>query len=236
MKKILMLLLALAVALPCLAEAGDPFTGSWQDAYYGRALLQIEAEDDGYAIRITWGNSADSEAVWEMKATRDGDRLAYTGGTMAVVTYAEGGEVISEDVQYDDAEGAFTLEADGTLSWIDSREERSTEFSLERIADADAEAPLAGGWTPSDDPAVTEDLRALFDRAAQGIDDVSYTPVAYLGSQIVAGTNHAFLAQATESSSGEKVGYALVYLYEDLSGNVDILNIADLDIGAMCEY
>lgn len=236
MKRFLMLLLALAVALPCLAEAGDPFIGRWQDPYYGRALLEIAAEGEGYAIRITWGNSFDSEGVWEMAAKREGDRLVYTGGRMAIVTYSEGGAVIDEDVQYDDAEGAFTLEADGRLSWIDSREDRSSEFALERLEDAGAEAALSGGWMPSEDPAVTEEMQALFDRAMEGLVGVNYAPVAYLGSQLVAGTNHAFLAQATEVYPGAQAGYVLVYLYEDLAGNVDLMNIADLDIGAMCEY
>ena len=30
--------------------------------------------------------------------------------------------------------------------------------------------------------------------------------------------------------------YAMVYLYEDLSGNVSILSIADFDIGSLCTY
>jgi hypothetical protein len=33
-----------------------------------------------------------------------------------------------------------------------------------------------------------------------------------------------------------KPGYAILYLYEDLSGNVSILSIADFDVGAYCEY
>ena len=109
-------------------------------------------------------------------------------------------------------------------------------FSL-ACAGASAEGtPLAGGWQASADPAVTEALRAVFEKGMEGLLGVSYTPVVYLGSQVVAGTNHAFLCQATVVYPGAQPYYTIVYLYEDLQGNVTILNIAELDVGALCTY
>ena len=96
--------------------------------------------------------------------------------------------------------------------------------------------PVSGGWTPAADPAVTEERIALFDKGLEGLLGVNYLPVAYLGSQIVAGTNHAFLCQTTAVYPGAQPAYAIVYLYEDLQGNVSILNIADFDIGSFCTY
>ena len=95
---------------------------------------------------------------------------------------------------------------------------------------------MIGGWTPSADPEVNEELKVLFDQGMEGLLGVSYTPVAYLGSQVVAGTNHAFLCQATVIYPDAKPMYVIVYLYEDLQGNVSILNIADFDIGSLCTY
>ena len=98
---------------------------------------------------------------------------------------------------------------------------------------------LAGGWTPSADPTVTEDLKALFEKGTETLTGVDYIPVAYLGSQVVAGTNHAFLCQAVTAYPGAletEPAYAMVYLYEDLSGNVSILSIGTFDIGSLCEY
>ena len=98
---------------------------------------------------------------------------------------------------------------------------------------------LSGGWTPSDDPTVTEELKELFDKGTETLTGVAYLPVAYLGSQVVAGRNHAFLCQAVTAYPGSletPSAYAMVYLYEDLSGNVSILSIADFDIGALCTY
>ena len=99
--------------------------------------------------------------------------------------------------------------------------------------------PLTGGWTPSEDPAVTEELKALFDKGTETLTGVSYLPVAYLGSQVVAGTNHAFLCRAVTAYPGAletAPAYAMVYLYQDLGGQVSILSIADFDIGALCRY
>ena len=110
---------------------------------------------------------------------------------------------------------------------------------LALVSAAAAEEPLCGGWTPSADPAVTEELKALFDRGTEALTGASYIPVAYLGSQVVAGTNHAFLCQAVTAYPGSletAPAYAIVYLYEDLTGQVSILSIADFDIGSLCTY
>ena len=65
---------------------------------------------------------------------------------------------------------------------------------------------------------------------------MNYTPVAYLGSQVVAGTNHAILCQAAAVYPDAQPYFVIVYLYEDLAGNVSILNIADFDFGSFCTY
>ena len=104
---------------------------------------------------------------------------------------------------------------------------------------ASAEGTLSGGWTPYADPAVTEELRALFEEGTETLTGISFVPVAYLGSQVVAGTNHAFLCQAVTAYPGSletAPAYAMVYLWEDLSGRVSILSIADFEVGSLCTY
>ena len=96
-----------------------------------------------------------------------------------------------------------------------------------------------GGWEPSADPAVTEELQAVFEKGMSTLTGTSLTPVAYLGSQLVAGRNHAFLCQVGTAYPGTldaDPAYAIAYLYEDLQGNVSILNIEDFDIGSLCTY
>ncbi len=109
-------------------------------------------------------------------------------------------------------------------------------FAMLLIASvAFAEGSLMGGWKHSESPEITEENRALFEKGTGKLLGVDYTPVAYLGSQIVAGTNHCFLAQAKVVAPEAQPEYKLVFLYEKLDGSVELLNIADFDLGAFCE-
>ena len=97
------------------------------------------------------------------------------------------------------------------------------------------EPNLDGGWTPSENWVITDETNALFEKAFEGLLGVSYKPVAYLGSQVVAGCIHCFLAQATVIYPDARPYYVLVYIYEDLEGNTEILNISKLDIGYLAQ-
>lgn len=85
-----------------------------------------------------------------------------------------------------------------------------------------------GGWGTASDPAITDEIRALFDKALDGLVGVHYVPVAYLGMQVVAGYNHAILCQATTVYPGAAPRWVIVYLFEDLDGGVAITDISDL--------
>lgn len=95
---------------------------------------------------------------------------------------------------------------------------------------------LAGGWAAAENHEVTEEIEQLVEKGLEGMVGVSYLPVAYLGSQVVAGTNHAVLCYSTVVYPGAVPEWKILYLYEDLQGNVSILNIADFDFGALCYY
>ena len=99
-----------------------------------------------------------------------------------------------------------------------------------------AETPMMGGWTPSASPEITEENKALFEKGMEKLLGVNYIPVAYLGSQVVAGMNHCFLAQATVVAPDAQPTYKLVFLYEKLDGTIEVLSIVDFDFGALCEY
>ena len=95
---------------------------------------------------------------------------------------------------------------------------------------------LLGGWTASESFEITEENKALFDKGTEKLLGVNYTPVAYLGSQVVAGTNHCFLAQATVVTPDAQPAYKLVFLCEKPDGSVELLGIADFNFGAFCEF
>lgn len=111
-------------------------------------------------------------------------------------------------------------------------------LALGCAAAEEAEAPgmKVGGWAAAKDPQITEDLQAIFDKGLEKLLGVHYTPVALLGTQVVAGANYAFLCQATVVAPNADPEWKIVFLYRDLQGDVSILNIADWDFGALCTY
>ena len=64
--------------------------------------------------------------------------------------------------------------------------------------------------------------------SSEGLLGVDYLPAAYLGSQLVSGVNHAFLCRATTVYPGAQPRWVIVYLYENLEGEVSVTDIVDL--------
>ena len=104
------------------------------------------------------------------------------------------------------------------------------------VSVATAEGMLSGGWAAADDPTVTQERSELFEKALGGMVGVDYTPVAYLGSQVVAGTNHCFLCLSRVVIPDAIPKFVLVFIYEDLQGKTEIMNFADFDFGSFCTY
>lgn len=96
--------------------------------------------------------------------------------------------------------------------------------AAEALKEKDPE--LVGGWQASESPEVTETEQDVFTKATEKLVGVSYEPIAYLGSQVVAGKNHTFLCKAQVVTPNAIPYYALVYIYEDLSGEAEITDIA----------
>lgn len=96
-----------------------------------------------------------------------------------------------------------------------------------------AEAPVTGGWSVADSFEITEENKAVFEKATEKLLGVNYEPIAYLGRQVVAGLNHCFLCKATVVAPNAVPELVLVYIYQNLQGDAQIMNIADFDFAAM---
>lgn len=96
------------------------------------------------------------------------------------------------------------------------------ENSSETIQSSDV---LTGGWSRAESPVITDDVKALLEKAAAQLTGVVYTPVAYVGSQVVAGTNHLVLCKAEPVVPDAAQTYALLTIYEDLQGKAEITEI-----------
>ena len=88
------------------------------------------------------------------------------------------------------------------------------------------EPAIVGGWQRAESVEITKDFQKVFDKAVRGVKDAKYTPVAYLASQVVAGTNHCVLCKETPKGKNAVTRYAILYIYENLQGNAKVSNIA----------
>ena len=90
---------------------------------------------------------------------------------------------------------------------------------------------ICGEFTLSDDTEVKDEIKELMEKALADSTGVNYDPIAYLGSQVVAGTNHAILCKATIVYQNTTPYYTIMYINEDLDGNVSILGYSDIELG-----
>ena len=70
-----------------------------------------------------------------------------------------------------------------------------------------------------------------YKKAMEGLVGVSYKPVAYLGSQVVAGTNYLILCRSRVVYPNAPYGWSLVTVNKDLDGNVSLVGIETLELG-----
>ena len=89
---------------------------------------------------------------------------------------------------------------------------------------------MVGGYSLPDSPVITEDIRKICDKAFEELEGVRYTPIALLGTQVVAGTNYQVLCAAEVVVPDAETEYVVVTIYEDLEGNVEITDIEDLPV------
>lgn len=102
------------------------------------------------------------------------------------------------------------------------------ETSVETEADPSA---TVGGWTlPSAiSSTLTAEEQAIFDKAIEGITGVGYDPVAVIATQVVSGTNRAYLCRGTLVTPGGGQCWYIVTVYENLQGDVEIREIKEFD-------
>lgn len=86
---------------------------------------------------------------------------------------------------------------------------------------------MTGGWQEAQSPAMTDEAKAAFEKATEGLLCVDYVPVALLSTQVVAGTNYRILCEATEVYPGAETHYAVMTVYEGLDGSANILSVTD---------
>ena len=92
------------------------------------------------------------------------------------------------------------------------------------------ESIIAGAWEEAESPVVTAGLQEKLDKALEGMVGANYTPVAYLGSQIVSGHNYLLLCRVAPVVADPVETYAIVQLYEDAEGNLQLVDTYDFGV------
>ena len=94
---------------------------------------------------------------------------------------------------------------------------------------------LDGGYTANDgdvEIAKNADIQKKLDAALDGFVGSDIEPIAYLGSQVVSGTNYLLLCKVTPVYPDAVSEYDLVNVYEDLDGNISLGDMETLELGA----
>jgi len=100
--------------------------------------------------------------------------------------------------------------------------------TAEPAAAVSEENCISGNWKRAADPTLTVKVRKTFDKAFDGLEGVSYTPVAVLASRTTgSGTQYRVLCKATVVYPGAEMHYAVVDVYESLEGNANIIGVTD---------
>jgi len=126
--------------------------------------------------------------------------------------------------------GAMMFSLVGCSTEASSETEQTTTTAEEEVI---AESGEDGGYEINSGSIALDDnadAKAAFEKALEGLDGSDYEPVALLGTQVVSGTNYAILCRMTPVVEDAEPSFVILYIYEDLDGNAEISEIADLEI------
>ena len=119
---------------------------------------------------------------------------------------------------------AFTLVGCGN----NGMEEKPVDVPIAEVNEP-AQEELVGGFIDAEDGTLTDELKTIFNKAIDGLLGAIYEPVELVATQVVAGTNYKFLANGTKTTNPVTKGTYYVTVYEDLDGNVSLLDIETID-------
>lgn len=121
---------------------------------------------------------------------------------------------------------------DGTAEIISVADFSVADFNTGEIASESIETGVPGGWFVTDIPAceLPEEAGEALNKAKENFEGSEIEPLAYLGSQVVAGLNFAYVARLTTVTDDPVSTLNVVIVYRDLSGGATVTTIEPLNI------
>lgn len=113
----------------------------------------------------------------------------------------------------------------------------NVDFVIANYTNTSAATPdqRAGGWSIPDEipeAKISDKDKSVFDKALENYNGTKPEPVAMLGTQVVAGTNYAFLCLMP--AEGDTPAYYQIFIiYADLNGKTDVINATPLDLASL---
>lgn len=103
-----------------LGYTPDSLLGNWAEKIAGRGYITISKSADGeYEVQVNWSNSAAEMNVWTMTARpAASNMLRYENCRHVLLTLREDGPE-TEELQYENGTGTFTLLSTNELQWQD---------------------------------------------------------------------------------------------------------------------
>ena len=210
------------------SEAAAFVVGGWTIAEdnYNPAIDSTAAEVFDKAFEAYLGESFEPLALLGTQVVSGTNYMYFCKGTMSDADATQEYAVVTV---YNDLEN--NAEVSNVVSfdlntYCSSSDSQGTETGL------------AGGWTvvePAEAASLPSDIQKVFDSALEGFTGAGYTPVALLATQVVSGTNYAFLCTQTLVTADPVTNYAVVTIYNTLDDQASIQSINALDLAAFNE-
>ena len=97
-----------------------------------------------------------------------------------------------------------------------------------------SQSAMMGGWKQAESAELTDETRAIFQKAADTLLGVRYSPVALISTQVVNGTNYCFLSVSALVSPNAEPTLTLVFVHAATDGSVcvtEVQNLVSAEIG-----
>lgn len=105
-----------------------------------------------------------------------------------------------------------------------------TEAAQTDTPDAGEASSETGVWTRPGSPAITDELAALFAKAADALTGADYTPVACIGRRTLDGTDYVLICRERIVSPASSETYSIVTLHVDTEGRAGLEDIENTGV------
>lgn len=165
-------------------------------------------------------------AAISMTACGQGQSSATTTSSKQTASQTESKQAESKPTESEKVESSLDnlKDKESGSTHVTSEGTNESEDILES-SETSERVTIDGGWEMADSPKVPDEINKKLEKAQEALDGADYEAIAYLGSQVVAGTNYKLLCRITPVVPDAKDYFAIVTLYESLDGDVSFKEV-----------